>query len=65
MPRLTGPQERALLRKHLTGDFGWHTWPPIEVLLREGYLAVNEEGDVIVTQKGIDYCDANHMNIPL
>lgn len=63
--RLTSAQERLLLRKHLTGDFGRvKNFESIRILLEAGYL--QEAGtNLVVTQKGREYCDAHHHDIPL
>jgi hypothetical protein len=62
--RLTPPQESALLRKHLTGEFGACHWPTVRSLIAGGYLA--EVGkDLAVTPKGRAYCDEHHMEMRL
>ena len=63
--RLLSPaQERVLLRKHLTGDFGKHAWSTIQSLITAGYLADNH-GRLQVTPKGRAYCDAHHLQMGL
>ena len=59
---LSNEQEKALLRKHLTGDCGPHTWPTIKSLIDRGYLA-DVDKRLIVTVKGKQYCDEYHMNM--
>ena len=62
--RIPGAQERALLRKHLTGDFGVHCWLTIDALMRRGLVA--EKGKLlVVTDAGRAYCDCNHASIRL
>jgi len=63
--RLTAAQERLLLRKHLTGDFGGvKNYQSIVKLIEDGYL--EEIGmNLVVTPKGRQYCDAHHMDISL
>lgn len=63
---LSPPQERALLRKHLTGDFGPHRWSVIEALIAGGYVVEHEHGKTLaVTPKGQAYCDAHHVAMTL
>jgi hypothetical protein len=63
--RLTQAQERLLLRKHLTGDFGVvKSFDSIRILLGAGYL--QEDGcNLVVTKKGREYCDTYHHEIML
>jgi hypothetical protein len=56
--------ERVLLQKHLIGDFGVHQWSTVKKLLDQGYIA-EEGGDLVVTKKGVDYCDKFHREIKL
>jgi hypothetical protein len=60
--RLPAAQERRLLRKHLTGDFGPGTWPTIAALIKGGYVS-ETQGKLIVTEKGRKYCDEHHQDI--
>ena len=59
---LSNAQEQALLRKHLAGDCGKHTWPTIKSLIERGYMA-DIDKRLIVTAKGKAYCDEYHMNM--
>lgn len=63
--KLTPVQERLLLRKHLTGDFGpVENFKSIRTLLKTGYL--EERGKkLLVTKKGRAYCEMNHAQIDL
>ena len=59
-PTLSDAEAKVLLHKHATGDFGKHTWSTIKALMNKGYLA--EEGkNLVVTAKGKQWADENHM----
>ena len=60
---LSEPQERALLQKHLSGDFGRVCWPTVRSLLDAGMVA--EAGkNIVVTADGRAYCDEYHAVMP-
>jgi hypothetical protein len=63
MARLTPAQERRLLRKHLTGDFGPGDWRSIEALIDAGMIQIDGKW-LLVTRKGREYCDKHHAEMP-
>jgi len=63
MTRLTEAQERVLLRKHATGDFGKHTWSTIRALFVYGMLTETDDRRVIVTERGLEYLRRWHAYI--
>jgi hypothetical protein len=64
MKRLSSEQERRLLRKYTIGDFGPGKWSTIQSLITEGMIAVQGK-DLVVTEKGKQYCDMYHTEMPL
>lgn len=68
---LSEPQARALLRWHLTHDRSGSPWATFKVLIRKGYLEQPTEKGLrmglylLLTPKGIIFCDKHHMEINL
>ncbi len=66
-PRIPPAQERRLLSKHLTGDFGRGTWQTIDALHRRGMIRfVHKFGEPVkygVSDLGRAYCDEHHLAI--
>jgi hypothetical protein len=61
---LTEPQERALINKHLRGDFGEHRWSTIKALLDSGMI--EDDGKYLcVSRLGVEYCNEFHALMPL
>lgn len=62
---LSPAQERRLLRRHTTGDFGAGAWSTIQSLADYGMIVLDPRGFVYVTKRGTAYCDAYHASMPL
>ena len=64
---LTKAQEKALLSKHLSGDFGvmkGNHRSTLTMLIRKGYLIENKQYKQFeVTNKGRKYCDLYHLTM--
>jgi len=61
---LTATQERALIHKHLTGDFPPRCrWTTIRVLISTGMLMEDSQHGLVVTAQGKAYCEAHLMDI--
>jgi hypothetical protein len=67
--RIPKAQERRLLSKHLTGDFGKGSWQTIDCLRKRGMIKEIQEFDKPVrfglSDLGVAYCDEHHMDISL
>lgn len=63
MKRLPKAQEQRLLCKHLTGDWGSGQWETIVALRRKRLCESNKRGDMILTDRGKEYCDEFHSQI--
>jgi ribosomal protein S19E (S16A) len=65
MKRLSKPQERVLLWEHISGGVsGRFQWKTYEALEKHGMLDLSGK-NIVVTQKGRDYCDKYHIDIKL
>lgn len=62
---LSPAQERRLLRRHTTGDFGGGAWSTIQSLVDRGMIVLHPRGFVYVTRRGEAYCNAYHASMPL
>jgi hypothetical protein len=58
--KLTKAQGQRLLKLHLTGEMGGGAWSTMKALGDKGMVNLGQK--ITVTPKGINWCNANHLN---